>query len=91
MVSRDFAVIPSSALNGSVSSFYPVGKLSRLDLAKVAQYLRYIFALVEGQIFTIGAGIGRQFPFIELLCRIEDLLRAIAVAFPRQDLQSRER
>ena len=50
----------------------------------------YILALVHRQVFAVRPGIGRQFPFIQFLSRIEDLLRRIAITPACQDLQGRQ-
>ena len=90
VMGRDFAVVPGAAAYLAVGTGRPFRQLPRFQGTDVLQDPRYVLALVHRQVFAVRPGIGRQFPFVQFLGRIEDLLRRVAIPLAGQDLQGRQ-
>ena len=91
MMCRNLCVVPRTRLLRRICRLCPRRKRRIREGGEIAENLCRILVLTHGQILCIRARIAGQFFLVQLLCRIEHLLRFIAVAFACEHLQCRER
>ena len=91
MMRRNLRVVPRTRLLRRICCLCPRRKRRIGERGEIAENLRRILVLAHGQVLCIGARIAGQFFLVQLLCRIEHLLRLIAIAFAREHLQGRKR
>ena len=91
MVRRDLRIVPRTRFLRRIRFLRPYRKFRTFERGEIAKDFCRILMLAHGQILRIRARISRQLLLIQLLRRIENLLRLIAVPLARKHLQRRQR